>query len=274
MTLWLLDTFPTWALGVIVVGAFVLWGVVGLWIVRRRWPGLAEGGQNELAGVVVGLVVGIYGIVLAFVIVALYERFDEARSSVREEATELAQLYRSSKAFPPDVRRIFQEDIRRYATVVVREEFVLGEGREHPQALRELDAMYGDLQRYSPEGPVEEAFYGSVINEMPELVAVRRQRLDYARESLPQVFQVLIFGGGFLLIGFLCRDGERARSYGDDRRDLDAAGAEHPDRRPARPPVRRRREDLPRAVPERGPGGVAAGRSLAPTAGRGRQTAM
>ncbi len=203
MTLWLLDTFPTWALFVIVVGAFVLWGVVGLWVVRWRWPALAEGGQNELAGVVVGLVVGIYGIVLAFVIVALYERYDEARSSVREEATQLAQLYRSSKAFPPDVRRIFHESIRRYAFVVVREEYGLPEGREHPHALRELDAMYGHLRRYSPEGPVEEGFYGSVLNSLPELVATRRNRLDYARESLPAVFQVLIFGGAFLLIGFL-----------------------------------------------------------------------
>jgi hypothetical protein len=47
-------------------------------VVRRVLPGLAETGENDVAGVFLGVLAAIYGIVLAFVIVTLFEDFRKA----------------------------------------------------------------------------------------------------------------------------------------------------------------------------------------------------
>ena len=73
MNRWLLNTFTTWELGFIVVGGFILFAVVGLVVFERLAPDLRQGEVNDVTGVILGVLAAIYGIVLAFVIVSLYD---------------------------------------------------------------------------------------------------------------------------------------------------------------------------------------------------------
>lgn len=210
MNRWLLNTFPTWALALIVVGGIALlgWGVART--VRRRVPSVAEGEHNDLAGIFLGVLIGVYGIVLAFVIVALYEDFKAAEGTVRTEATELAQLYRDSGAFPAEVRGRIDDEIGRYVTVVVNEEWpLMAEGEASDAAWESIDRLYGIYQGYEPQTEVESTFYGESVAKLDELVASRRERIEQAEQSLPTEFEVLIFGGALLLVGFLSFFGSR-----------------------------------------------------------------
>lgn len=49
MTRWLLNTFPTWLLALLVVGVLVGLAAAGQHAVRRRWPRTAEGEHNDVA---------------------------------------------------------------------------------------------------------------------------------------------------------------------------------------------------------------------------------
>lgn len=210
MNRWLLNTFPTWALAVFLVGGFALlaWGASRF--VRRRLPSVAEGEHNDLAGVFIGVLIGVYGIVLAFVIVALYEDFKEAESVVRTEATELAQLYRDSNVFPPAVRAELRTEITTYVRTVVDEEWALMEdGKHSEEAWRDIDHLYGIYHRYEPEGASATAFYEESIGKLNELVASRRERIEAAEQSMPTEFEILIVGGALLLVGFLALFGSR-----------------------------------------------------------------
>lgn len=211
MTRWLLNTFPTWALLLLVPALLVALAVAGQLLVRRRWPHVAEGEHNDVAGVMLGVLGGVYGIVLAFVIVALYEDFQAAKETVHEEATHLAQLQRSSGAFPPAVRVRIAADVGGYAEAVVEEEWKLMEnGRESAAAWARVDDLYAVLQGYEPRTASESAFYGEAVSTLDELVASRRSRLTHAQESLPGSFLVLIVGGAVLLLGFLYFFGMRS----------------------------------------------------------------
>ena len=211
MTRWLLNTFPTWALAIIVVGTLVLFAAVGQYFVRRRWPQTAEGENNEVAGVLLGLVGAVYGILLAFVIVALYEDHQAAKGVVREEATEVEQIHRASAAFPGAVRREVRGELNDYVrTVVVTEWELMEDGRFSPRAWGRVDALYATLQAYRPRTESESAFYGEAVAKLDDLVAARRERLHFAEESLPGAFQALIVGGALLLVAFMFLIGIRS----------------------------------------------------------------
>src|SRR5688572_20808896 len=93
MTRWLLNTFPTWLLFLVVVGGFGAVAALGHRIVHRLWPDLRRGASHELANALMVILIGMYGILLAFVTVALYEEYKEAQRTVEAEANELAQVY-------------------------------------------------------------------------------------------------------------------------------------------------------------------------------------
>jgi Protein of unknown function (DUF4239) len=211
MTRWLLNTFPGWALAVIVVGGLVAFAVVGQYLTRRRWPRTAEGEHNDAAGVVLGLVGVVYGIVLAFVIVALYEDHQDAKSVVQREASEIEQLRRGSAVFPDDVGQEIRRELDDYVRGVITTEWErMEEGGFSRDAWRRVDALYATYQGYNPQTRNESAFYGEAVAKLDDLVAARRERLHLAEETLPGAFQALIFGGALLLVGLLWFIGTRS----------------------------------------------------------------
>jgi hypothetical protein len=203
VTRWLLDTFPTWALIPIVIGPFILFAAGGLYVVRRRWANLARE-QNDAAGVLLGLVAAVYGIVLAFVIVVLYQDYQDAGSIVREEATLIEQVERDARVFPAAVRREIAGRLDAYTRIVITAEWeLMRDARLAPAAWREIDGLYAAFQRYRPQTDTQSAFYEEAVSKLNEIVTARRERARFAEETLPGAFQVLIFGGALVLIGFM-----------------------------------------------------------------------
>ena len=66
--------------------------IVGLCVVRRLVPLDRLQKNHEVAGVTFGALGAFYGLVLAFVIVAAWERFNEATANAHDEATALESL--------------------------------------------------------------------------------------------------------------------------------------------------------------------------------------
>lgn len=202
MNRYLLNTYPTWVLAVLVVGGAMLIAATGLIAVRRRLPHFAEGEHNDVAGMMLGVVGAVYGIVLAFVIVAVYEDFKGAEANVRGEATEVAQLYRVTYNLD-GLAQPMERAISEYVHDVVNEEPALmsvGQLSEHAWA--DLDAMYVTLGDYQSTNDTQASFLAAALDKLDGVVTARRARLSAAREELPETLQILLVGGALLLIGF------------------------------------------------------------------------
>ena len=160
MTLWLLNHIPSWILAVSMIVGLPLASVVGCSAIRTRWPSLADGDNNEFAGVVLSVLGGIYGIVLAFVIVVLWEQFQDAQNIVSQETTALSQIVRDSRAFPDDARRPLVIAVRSYSHSVVDDEWPrMAQGDESAQASLALTDMYRVLHEYQPSSESAKTFY-------------------------------------------------------------------------------------------------------------------
>ena len=201
----LLNSMPTWALAILVVGGSVVIAAAGLVFVRRRFPELHRHGINDVAGVVIGVLAAVFGIILGFVTVSLYESFTDAQHNVQTEATDIVQLYEDTRAFPQANARAAEQEIKTYvATVRFREWEQMREGDSDPGRSRQhISHLYDVLRDYEPKTASQSAFYSDAITRLNDIVDARRTRLDQAAESLPGAFWTMLVAGSLLLISSL-----------------------------------------------------------------------
>ena len=109
--------------------------VAGLTLVQRLVsPGLRQE-HNDVAGFIYAVLGVAYAVLLAFVVIAVWEQYQAARDTTDREANELAEIYWLAYQLPESEGRQVQELAQSYARVVVEEEWPLMEdGQFSPQA--------------------------------------------------------------------------------------------------------------------------------------------
>jgi Protein of unknown function (DUF4239) len=201
---WLLNSLTTFELGLLIVGGGIVLAVAGLLLVRRFVPPETRIDNNEVGGVLLGLLGAFYGIVLGFAIVVLFEDFRAADDSVKDETTALARLYRATDLFPHDDRANVGRAIAKYRDAVRTIEWpLMRDGGESLRAHTLFATLYTNVENVTPHTTDEQVFYGHAVDSLTELVSARRTRLNAASEALPAPFQVLLLGGAGVLLAFL-----------------------------------------------------------------------
>ena len=119
---WLLLNVPS----VLLIGGIVAFCVAlslgGLVLVRRNVEPSALEAHHDVAGFILAVVGVVYAVLLAFIVIIVYEQFDTAQAEADREATIVLALYRDAAALGnlgPDTRPL----IRRYAEHVVDDEW-------------------------------------------------------------------------------------------------------------------------------------------------------
>jgi len=203
LTRWLLNTFPTWALSLLGVGCSATVAAAGLLLVRKRFPGLMRAQLNEVAGIAIGVLAAIYGIILGFVIVSLYEGFQAAAANVQAASAELIQLYEDTSRLP--IAGAMKVELRTYVADVRFREFpLMRDGRGYARiGDKHIGDMYRVLASYNPTTPSQTAFYNDAVARLNDVVASRLRRLFDASEQIPTPFAALLLVGGALLVAAL-----------------------------------------------------------------------
>src|SRR5271170_302440 len=99
---------------VFVIVVFGGGSIAGLCLVRWLVPLDRLQKNHEVAAVTFGVLGAFYGLVLAFVIVAAWEQFDEADASSRMEATALFSVYKLGAAFSEPLRTEIDSAVLEY----------------------------------------------------------------------------------------------------------------------------------------------------------------
>ena len=175
---WLLNHVHTSLLMFLYVFVAILVAYVMLRLVRRFLPSLASGEQDGIAVLSVEIIGAVYGILLGFVIVSLWEGFNAADENVGREATALSQIVRSAQAFDPAARDEVNRAVGEYAHAVVDDEWgLLRDGKTSERASQGISNVYSALQRYEPKTETQKTFYAASVEHLDEALAARRTRL-------------------------------------------------------------------------------------------------
>lgn len=199
MDRWLLNTLPTWALALLVVGGAVCIGLGGFLLMRRFVPSLAAHADSRSLSSAFSISSGLFSFVLAFTIGQLYSNFTRANADAKQEATVVAQVLRTSAGLSkPLARRIRLETLAYAGEVRTHEWRLMQHGGSSVAAWHDVDRLYRTLQ--SSTSASSNPFYGQTLARLNDLVTARRVRLDDANLSLPVVFQIMLLLGAVLAL--------------------------------------------------------------------------
>jgi len=114
----ILNALPVWALAAIVVGVSVVFSV-GLQLLARWYFGVdLLAANHEVAGFKYAVVGVAYAVLLAFVVVSVWEEFDGTKRAVDAEAERFYNLYRNSYNFPEATGQKMRDALMAYAVAV------------------------------------------------------------------------------------------------------------------------------------------------------------
>ena len=190
--------------GVLTVCAVMLVAVAGLETVRRLVPAERRREHNDVAGFIYAVVGVAYAVVLALVIIAVWERFSEARGTAAREASQLAEVFWLARRLPePEGPRI-QELARSYATVVAEEEWeTMAQGAgSSPEAWELMDEMRLLAQDMEVDSLSDQVLFEQGLERVDELADARRARMVEAEEGVPAVLWAVLAFGGIVTVGF------------------------------------------------------------------------
>jgi hypothetical protein len=188
-----------------VIGGICLLSLGGLELVGRFVSADARQPHNDVAGFIYAALGVIYAVLLALVVIAVWEEFDAANDTVEQEANALAEIFWLGHRLPEPEGSHIQELARSYAQDVIDKEWPLMEqgqapsmveGQETPTGWTLIDEIRASLQEIEPHTKADEQLYAEGLDQVQRLADARRMRLVAAQEGIPGVlWSVLIFGG-------------------------------------------------------------------------------
>ncbi len=195
---------PLPALFLIVVGGAALLAVGGLLLVRR-FVGRPARDTNEVPGFLYAVVGVIYGVMLAFIVLVVWERFAATDQAVTTEAADLVAVFRDTQAFPEPLRQQAQDALRAYAHEVISGEWrswiIDGHIVPHtrPDPLNPVWEIYRQVQ---PGGELDATEVEHATERLHVLERQRHLRHLSAEGTLPPVYWPVIVLGFLMTIGF------------------------------------------------------------------------
>ena len=197
--------------GVLVVGTVCLAALAGLELVQRLVPVDSRRPHNDVAGFIYAALGVIYAVLLALVVIAVWEEYQTASETVEQEANALAEIFWLAHRLPEPEGTHLQELSRSYAEEVVHKEWPLMEQGESPlmtqvedtpQGWTLIDDIRASLQEIEPRTPADEQLYAEGLDQVQRLADARRTRLVAAEEGVPGVLWSVLIFGGIAVVGF------------------------------------------------------------------------
>ncbi len=176
--------------------------VAGLCVVRRLVPLERLQKNHEVAGVTFGVLGAFYGLVLAFVIVASWERFNLANADALQEASALESLYKLGTAFPEPMRTQLDSVVREYAHRVIEKEWPQMADNTFEGGNAGAHELWAAVLGYHTLDSREQLLLDKSIDQLNLISRARSERFFYYQDDLPSVVWTVIYLGCLMTIGF------------------------------------------------------------------------
>jgi hypothetical protein len=181
----------------------VLGAVAGLVLVQRLVPPERREGQNDVAGFIYAVLGVAYAVLLAFVVIAVWQDYETAQTDVESEAHELAGVYFLASRLPEPDRTRIRDLIRTYVRLVVEEEWPMMErGKTSPRADSLLRQLRSKILEFDPHTKGEQVLYERGLTQLHDAANARRTRLLEVREGIPDLLWVVLVLGGVITVSF------------------------------------------------------------------------
>jgi hypothetical protein len=199
---WIVDLPWAWLL-FFMVGLFAAIGVVGLSLTRRfilpRLGHIAH--QNEVTATVLHGILIIYGLAVALLAIAVWEKYAEVTKVVSSEAAAIGALYRDTGGYPEPVRSHLRAALVFYAEDIIHRAWPLQRRGKLPAGgVVAMDQFQEILLTFEPKTEGQKALHEETLRAYNTLIHARRLRLDFVTAGLPAPMWAVVLVGAVITL--------------------------------------------------------------------------
>jgi hypothetical protein len=193
---------PQWLAAIILVILPTALAMCGPMIVRSKVDLARLSTNNEIAGFKFATVGVIYAVLLAFAVIAVWDKFSEAESAVVKEAGASAAIYRLT-AGPESEATATRAALNNYLNLAINLDWPqMAAEKESKEATHALDALYVSAMRMAENGRMQPTIIGEIFNNLGAITEARRVRLHLATGVVPGGIWLVLVCGAVLTVGF------------------------------------------------------------------------
>jgi uncharacterized membrane protein YeiB len=199
----------TVAFAVLMIGGPAAYAALGVVLCRKRLHGRIREGHNDVL-VPIFLNAGVlFAVVLGFMVIAVWESYDTAKTTVAMEAATLVSLYRTTYGMPPETGGKLRDMARDYAKAVIEDEWrthaAAGTGSSTARrAMGNMFRAFGDGTISSEMKTAYPLICQAFMTAVTEVTAARNKRNIEANQPLPWAMWLAAIGGAFIVISMSC----------------------------------------------------------------------
>ena len=207
--IWLLQ-MPAPLLGFLAVALVVGLSVGGLLIFRKLVSHTRLESANLVSSQVFQLAGVLYAVLVAFLVVVVWEQFGDAEDATQAEASAISELLRDSVAIPQADRAQVQQSLIDYTRDVIDDELPrMRRGETVEEESGPMTDVWSAYLSVQPQSRNEIAFFDHDIVKLNDLSANRKMRVTAGDAAVPGELWVLLVGGGAVVMAFTFLFGTR-----------------------------------------------------------------
>ncbi len=179
------------------ISLLVFWGITRLLSCKKRRD------LNEVASPIFNRAGAFFGVLLAFVVVVMWQEYSKGVDNALREGTEAMALYRDLTLYPDKEQTAGSiEALLDFARQVVADEYpAMAKMERSPSTERALHNLWSSTEKINPQGRQEEILYNVILKDLYSLSKSRDERLLELDSNLPGIiWGVLIIGAIVTLV--------------------------------------------------------------------------
>jgi hypothetical protein len=194
---------PLWVTVLLVSGGAAIYSI-GLMLAARTFLGADRLSQNnEVAGFKFAVVGVFYAVMLAFIVIAVWEDYRKTEEAVRDEAKAIVDLHRVTFALPAEGGAEMRKNLVAYTNDVREYEWAtMAVGEPSDVVDKDNDRLSRALFDVHPQNSQELALYQDALRLLALISDNRNERLDSAEGSMPGILWFVLIVGGLITLGY------------------------------------------------------------------------
>ncbi len=158
--------------------------------------------NNEVAGFKFAAIGTLYAVLLAFVVIVVWERYNQAETHVAREAAAAATVYRLSQGLDDGHGAAVRKAMSEYLDATIKEDWpAMAHGKASRAGSLAMTKLYQAVLKFHPN-PTEQVLIAELLRQIDEVSQARRSRVVSASGAVPGILWATLFGGAVLTICF------------------------------------------------------------------------
>lgn len=159
--------------------------------------------HNDVAGYIFSAVGVIYAVLLGFVVVVVWEKYDATVSNVDREIAAVSDLYRVSQGMTDPARGHVRSDLTKYADAMIHVEWPQMAQEKIVQAdVDDIEDLAFTVSTYKPGNFSQSNAQVAALDQVRRLFDARRERIVQSAPSVPAVLWLALISGALAMLFF------------------------------------------------------------------------